>query len=212
VVALGGGRANVLASSTGTVARACSGGSPAANRCHSPRRVCALSRQATSWVGSPSTGSSSGTTRRCALRTNAQRGWNEQPDGKLMSDGGRPSIGTSSSSREESSRGMDRSRPHVYGCCGEANSSPVVARSTILPAYITAMSCVISATTPRSCVMRITAVPVSSCSRPMSSRICAWTVTSSAVVGSSAISSLGELMSAIAIIARWRMPPENSCG
>ncbi len=45
-----------------------------------------------------------------------------------------------------------------------------------------------------------------------SSRICACTVTSSAVVGSSAISSLGSLASAIAIITRWRMPPENSCG
>ena len=58
----------------------------------------------------------------------------------------------------------------------------------------------------------ITAVPVSDCSRSISSRICACTVTSSAVVGSSAISSFGSLISAIAIIARWRMPPENSCG
>ena len=37
-------------------------------------------------------------------------------------------------------------------------------------------------------------------------------VTSSAVVGSSASSSLGSLASAIAIITRWRMPPENWCG
>ena len=37
-------------------------------------------------------------------------------------------------------------------------------------------------------------------------------VTSSAVVGSSAISTLGDSESAIAIITRWRMPPENSCG
>ena len=44
------------------------------------------------------------------------------------------------------------------------------------------------------------------------SRICAWTVTSSAVVGSSAISSFGLHESAIAIITRWRMPPENRCG
>ena len=46
----------------------------------------------------------------------------------------------------------------------------------------------------------------------MRSRICACVVTSSAVVGSSAISSAGSLMSAIAIITRWRMPPENWCG
>ena len=44
------------------------------------------------------------------------------------------------------------------------------------------------------------------------SRICACTVTSSAVVGSSAISTSGSLAIAMAIIARWRMPPENSCG
>ena len=44
------------------------------------------------------------------------------------------------------------------------------------------------------------------------SRICAWIVTSSAVVGSSAISSFGSQESAIAIITRWRMPPENWCG
>ena len=37
-------------------------------------------------------------------------------------------------------------------------------------------------------------------------------VTSSAVVGSSAISSLGSQASAIAIMARCRMPPDSSCG
>ena len=37
-------------------------------------------------------------------------------------------------------------------------------------------------------------------------------VTSSAVVGSSAISSAGSLASAIAIITRWRWPPESWCG
>ena len=42
--------------------------------------------------------------------------------------------------------------------------------------------------------------------------ICACTVTSRAVVGSSAINSRGRQRSAIAISTRWRMPPENSCG
>ena len=46
-----------------------------------------------------------------------------------------------------------------------------------------------SATTPMSWVMKITAMCISSCSRRISSRICAWMVTSSAVVGSSAMSS-----------------------
>ena len=44
------------------------------------------------------------------------------------------------------------------------------------------------------------------------SRICAWMVTSSAVVGSSAISSFGLQASAMAIITRWRMPPDSWCG
>jgi hypothetical protein len=43
-------------------------------------------------------------------------------------------------------------------------------------------------------------------------RICAWMVTSSAVVGSSQISSCGRQASAMAIIARWRWPPESWCG
>ena len=84
--------------------------------------------------------------------------------------------------------------------------------STIRPAYMTAMSSAISATTPRSWVMKTIEVLSSALRRIISSRICACTVTSSAVVGSSAISSFGSLMSAIAIITRWRMPPENSCG
>ena len=37
-------------------------------------------------------------------------------------------------------------------------------------------------------------------------------VTSSAVVGSSAIKSDGSQDSAIAIITRWRMPPDMLCG
>jgi hypothetical protein len=39
-----------------------------------------------------------------------------------------------------------------------------------------------------------------------------WVVTSSPVVGSSAISSRGSAASAIAISTRWHMPPESSCG
>ena len=54
--------------------------------------------------------------------------------------------------------------------------------------------------------------PISGCSRRIRSRICAWMVTSSAVVGSSAISSDGLQDSAMAIITRWRMPPDIWCG
>ena len=51
-----------------------------------------------------------------------------------------------------------------------------------------------------------------SAARSAASRICAWMVTSSAVVGSSAISRSGSLASAMAIITRWRWPPESWCG
>ena len=53
---------------------------------------------------------------------------------------------------------------------------------------------------------------VSSWRLTSSSRIWASIVTSSEVVGSSAMSSLGPQLIAIAIIARCRIPPENSCG
>jgi Protein of unknown function (DUF1602). len=42
--------------------------------------------------------------------------------------------------------------------------------------------------------------------------ICACTVTSSAVVGSSAMITSGSLAMAIAMTTRWRMPPDSSCG
>ena len=61
-------------------------------------------------------------------------------------------------------------------------------------------------------VMNSTASPWSTCSFLMRRRISAWVVTSSAVVGSSAISTFGLQASAMAIMARWRMPPLNSNG
>ncbi len=60
--------------------------------------------------------------------------------------------------------------------------------------------------------MRTIAMPVSACNSRSRSRICACTVTSSAVVGSSAIKSRGRQASAMAIITRWRIPPESWCG
>ena len=66
-----------------------------------------------------------------------------------------------------------------------------------------------SAITARSWVMMISAIASSCCRSLIRSRTCAWIVTSTAVVGSSAISSRGRHDSAIAIMARWRMPPER---
>ena len=68
------------------------------------------------------------------------------------------------------------------------------------------------ATTPRLWVMMISAMLSLRDRSFISSRICAWMVTSSAVVGSSAMISFGLQASPIAIITRWRMPPENWCG
>ena len=52
-------------------------------------------------------------------------------------------------------------------------------------------------------------MPSRVCVSLSSLRICACTVTSSAVVGSSAISRSGSFASAMAIITRWRWPPES---
>ena len=59
-------------------------------------------------------------------------------------------------------------------------------------------------TMPRSWVMNSIDMPSRVCVSLSSFRICACTVTSSAVVGSSAISRSGSLASAMAIITRWR--------
>ena len=60
--------------------------------------------------------------------------------------------------------------------------------------------------------MSTTAVPRSACSRSSRSMIWAWTVTSRAVVGSSASSTAGSRARAMAIMARCRIPPENWWG
>ena len=65
---------------------------------------------------------------------------------------------------------------------------------------------------PRSWVISRMAISVSRCSCLRRSSTCAWIVTSSAVVGSSAINSAGRPASAIAIITRCFMPPDSWCG
>ena len=95
----------------------------------------------------------------------------------------------------------------MYGCCGRSKMSRVLPVSTIRPAYITATRSQSLATMPRSWVTKMSARFVSrwiSRSRP---RYWAWIVTSSDVVGSSAIRRLGWQEMAIAPATRWRMPP-----
>ena len=84
--------------------------------------------------------------------------------------------------------------------------------STISPRYITATVSARSAASPRSWVMSRTLVPSSSVMASTVSRMRRCTVTSSAEVGSSATSSRGRQASPMAMRARCRIPPENSCG
>src|SRR5690606_29683951 len=104
--------------------------------------------------------------------------------------------------------GSERISARVYGCCGRSSTSSTVPSSTLRPAYMTMTRWHICATTPRSWVMSTMAVPRRAWMSRSKSSICAWMVTSRAVVGSSAISTLGWQASAMAIIARWRMPPD----
>src|SRR5205085_2898970 len=75
----------------------------------------------------------------------------------------------------------------VYSACGGASRVGRSACPTIRPWYITATGAARSATTPVLCVIRMIEVPNSSRQRRSRSRISACTVTSSAVVGSSAM-------------------------
>src|SRR5689334_9631195 len=84
--------------------------------------------------------------------------------------------------------------------------------STIRPAYITAILSATSATTPRSCVIRMRPMLYSRCNSASRSITCACTVTSRAVVGSSAMMSSGSSAIAMAIMTRCRIPPEIWCG
>src|SRR4051812_11325242 len=168
--------------------------------------------QAERCLSAPSDRSGGSTSRHSARPCERkQRGGNGQPGGRLIRLGGWPGIGRSHSSSTVM-RGRLSIKPTVYGWRGAANIVCTSVSSTTLPAYMTTTRSAISATRPRSCVIRIVAACVSSWAFFSTSRICAWIVTSRAVVGSSAIRSFGSLAIAIAIIARWRIPPENSWG
>ena len=125
--------------------------------------------------------------------------------------GGDPAIGTSRS-RCTSERAIEFISPWVYGWAGWSYTVWMGPPSILAPAYITTTRSATSATTPRSWVMRISPIPDSAWSSSSSSMICACTVTSRAVVGSSAMSTSGSRASAMAIMIRCRIPPENSWG
>src|SRR3954471_2808560 len=168
-------------------------------------------KQATTCDGR--TSASSGRCERVRSSARGQRGANAQAAGSSASDGTRPGISRSlPCSSAAPGRGIAPSRPIVYGCCGCAYSSRTGASSTLRPAYMTITRSAMSATTPRLWVISTIAVPSRSRMSRIRSRMPAWIVTSSAVVGSSAIRIFGSQASAIAIITRWRMPPDSWCG
>src|SRR5438552_4781161 len=170
-------------------------------------------KQATLWPGRTSL--RGGVFSKCMGLASAQRGAKRQPGfSGPRRVGTVPGIGSSFCLfvAAMSMRGIERSSPCVYGCSGSLNSSPTGASSTTWAPYITTTRCAVSAMTPMSWVISMMAMPSLALSSFSSSRICAWMVTSRAVVGSSAIRRFGLHDSAMAIMMRWRMPPESWCG
>ena len=143
---------------------------------------------------------------------NVQRAANTHPSKCKPSDGGEPGIVSRRSVFLcKPPRGMQRSRPTVYGCCGLERISAVVPSSTRAPAYNTPTRSHMWRITPRLCEMKSTAVPVSRRSSRTKSSTSASTVASRPVVGSSITSRRGFDASAIAITTRWAIPPESWC-
>ena len=137
-------------------------------------------------------------------RTHAQRGANGHPVGAGSAPAAAAAAGAASCRLASNER--------VYGCWGCENSSTQPAVSMTRPANITSTRSAMRASSARSWVTQITLMPVCSSRSATRDTICACTVTSRAVVGSSAISTRGSPARAMAMVTRWRMPPENSCG
>ena len=98
--------------------------------------------------------------------------------------------------------GTEASNCCVYGCDALLKIFSARSVSTMSPSFITAIRSAISATTPISCVISTMEASMRFRRSRIRSRISACTVTSRAVVGSSAISRDGSDESACAIIAR----------
>ncbi len=126
--------------------------------------------------------------------------------------GCRPAVRGAGRPRSSARDSRERSRPAVYGWAGAPRTAAVGPTSARRPAYMTAMRSAIWAATARSWVMSRTLQPSSSRSSCSRSSSCACTVTSRAVVGSSATIRDGRPAIAIAAITRCRSPPESSCG
>ena len=141
-----------------------------------------------------------------------QRGWNEQPVGMPRRSGGEPGMPVSSR-RGPRRAGNERSRPFAVRVQRVAvDVGAAGASSTIRPPYMIAIRSENSTSSDRSWVMNSTEKPSRSRSSTSWPRICRCITTSSAVVGSSMMTTCGSRASAMPIITRWRMPPESWCG
>src|SRR5437773_12555768 len=133
-----------------------------------------------------------------------------------MASGTSPSTAERSPwSRTFCALGMDASSAAVYGCLGvnrAARTSGVGPYSTTVPPYITATLSASREMTLMSWLMSIVAILYSDFSSASRPTILDWIVASSPVVGSSAMSRDGSDESAIAIMARWHMPPDRPYG
>src|SRR5205823_11550489 len=103
-------------------------------------------------------------------------------------------------------------RAFVYGCCGSRNTFAFVPRSMMTPAYITYTCSARYATTAMLCVINSMEIEYLSRRARSRFRICAWTDTSRAEVGSSRTRSRGCVEMARAMATRCRWPPDSSCG
>src|SRR3954452_8067721 len=139
------------------------------------------------------------------------RGWNEHPEGIPRRSGGEPGI-PASSRRSPRSAGKDLSRPSLYGWSESLYRSAERASSTIRPPYMIAIRSENSTSSDRSWVMNSPEKSSRSRSSTSCARICRCITTSSAVVGSSMMTTCGSRTSAIPIITRCRMPPDSWCG
>ena len=148
-------------------------------------------------------------TRRRGGRTAARTG---NPAGGRAGRAARPAASRADAPGASAASGATRADRRCRD--GRAGSARRRTSRSRRPARRTAPRCDrrSAAATPRSWVTNRNDAPVSSHSRRISARICACTVTSSAVVGSSAITSDGLPAIAIAIITRCRSPPDSSCG
>src|SRR2546426_7920407 len=153
--------------------------------------------QAAKWPGRYST--QAGSSVRQISFAYTHRGWNRHAGGGSMRSGGSPSIENSSF---DSRWIVDASSACVYGWTGVRNTSRTPPSSTNLPAYMTARRSQTSATIPRLWVMRTSDILYTRRRSSKISRIWASTITSSDVVGSSAIRSFGVITSDIAIMIR----------